>query len=175
MSEKGINTVEYEDRKNDLSNIQVLFNEFGNPAYRAIEKYNTGIGYESGIERLTQLIKEKKFTKSRFMADPVKGIEEFLHGFFKDRGGNLPKVWSEKNTVFLMTEISVPCITIEAEKEAPIRHREICSVYCRAEVKGLIQIFEDFFPGIQIQFYNVSSRRSQEGDDCVEAFKVIVP
>lgn len=175
MREKGINTVDYENRKNDLSKIRFLYNEFGNLTYRAIEKYNTGIGYECGIERLTRLIKEKKFSKSQFMADPVKGIETFLHGFFKDRGGNLPKVWSEKNTVFLMTEISVPCITIEAEKEVPIRHREICSVYCRAEVKGLIQIFEDLFPGIQIQFYNVSSRRGPEGDDCVEAFKVIVP
>ena len=175
MVDKGINTVDLNNRKKDLQNICVLFQEFGNQAYRALEKYYTGIGFETGMERLTELIKQKKFSKNRFIGNPVKGIEEFLSGYFEDRGGNMPTIWIEDNTVFLMTEVSVPCVTVAAERDVEIQHRDICHIYCRTIAKGLILIFEDLFPGIQIQFYNVSSRRSKDGDDCVEAFKVIVP
>lgn len=175
MIDKGINTVDFNKRKEDLYNISVLFHEFGNLAYSVIEKYYTGIGYETGVERLTKLIKDDKFSKSRFMEDPVKGIEKFLFGYIKDRGGNLPTIWSEENSVFLMTEASVPCITVAAERDVKIQHKDICTIYCRAVAKGLIMIFEDFFPGIQIQFYNTSSRRGREGNDCIEVFKIVVP
>jgi hypothetical protein len=173
--DKGINTVDFDKRRDDLNNIHVLFGEFGDLAYPVIDKYYTGVGYETGVDRILTLTKEKKFSSVRFRENPVKGIEEFLYGYFKERGGNLPKIWSEGDTVFLKTEASVHCITAAAEKEVKIRHSDICNVYCRAVAKGLVMIFQDFFPGIQIQFYNVSSRRKNKGDDCVEAFKIIVP
>ena len=175
MIDKGINTVDYDKRKNDLKNIQLLFNEFKDVTYPVMDKYYTGVGYETGVDRILALIKEKRFSSQGFQENPVKGIEEFLYGYFKERGGNLPKIWSEGDTVFLMTEASVPCITAAAEKEVKIQHRDICNVYCRAVAKGLVMIFQDFFPGIQIQFYNVSSRRKKKGDHCIEAFKIIVP
>lgn len=174
-TKKSISNLDLANRKNELSNINILFNQFGNLAYRAIEQQYTCCGYETGVERLTKLVKNNLFSKSKFTDDPVKGIEEFLHGFFKDRGGNLPKVWSEKDTVYLMTEVNVPCITIAAEKKIKVHHKDICNLYCRAFVKGLIKIFEDLFPGILINFYNVSSRRGEGKNDCVEAFQVIVP
>jgi hypothetical protein len=175
MSDRGINTVDFEKRKRDLRQIQVLYEMFGNAAYRAMEKYYAGIGYETGVERLVKLIEEGRFSEQGFRANPVKEIEDFLLGYFQDRGGNLPKIWSEGNTVFLMTEAAVDCVTVKAEKAIGIKHRDICNVYCRAEAKGMIKIFEDFFPEISIQYYNASSRRTKEGNDCIEAFQVIAP
>jgi hypothetical protein len=172
---KSIDNLDLANRKNELVNVNTLYNHFGSAAFRAIEKQYTGSGYQTGVERLTRLIKNKLFSRSEFSRDPIKGIEEFLHGYFKDRGGNLPRVWSEKNTVYLMTEFNVPCVTIAAEKEVPVPHREICNIYCRAFVKGMLKIFEDFFPGIVINFYNASSRRGPEKGDCVEAFQVVLP
>ena len=175
MIDKGINTVDYDKRKNDLENIELLFSEFGDLTYPIMDKYYTGIGYETGVDRILALIKAEMFSRHRFWENPVKGIEEFLYGHFKERGGNLPKIWSEGDTVFLMTEVSVPCITAAAEKEVNLKHRDICNIYCRAVAKGLVMVFQDFFPGLQVQFYNVSSRRKNKGDQCIEAFKIIVP
>jgi len=31
----------------------------------------------------------------------VEGVREFIHGYFADRGGNMPDIWTEGNTVFL--------------------------------------------------------------------------
>ena len=175
MSDRGINIVDFDKRMRDLRQIQVLHEMFGNAAYKAMEKYYTGIGYETGVERLVKLIEESSFSERQFRANPVKGIEDFLLEYFQDRGGNLPKIWSEGNTVFLMTEASVDCVTVRAEKEVGIQHRDICNVYCRAEAKGMIKIFEDFFPELSIQYYNASSRRTKECNDCIEAFQVIAP
>ena len=174
-AKKSIDSLELKTRKDELHSMNTLINEFGDPAYRVIEKYFFSAGYEAGFERITRLIINKEFSGKNFLKDPVKGIENFLFGYFKDRGGNLPKVWSEKNIVYLMTEISVPCITIEAEKVVQVPHKEICSIYCRSFAKGLIKIFEDFFPRIVINFYNAGSRRDLEKNDCTEAFQVIVP
>jgi len=175
QNKKGINSIELETRKSDLDNVKVLVNEFGKLAYSVVDKYYCNIGYETGVDRLIKLLRKNEFSKQDFLADPVKNIRDFLHGYFKDRGGNLPKVWTENNTVFLMTEISVPCITIAAEKLVGICHKDICNVYCRALAKGIIKIFEDFFPGIKINFYNKSSRRNGGRSDCIEAFQVVIP
>ncbi|MFC1724119.1 hypothetical protein ACFL4T_00725 [candidate division KSB1 bacterium] len=171
---KSIDSLQFSTRKNELQNINLLVNEFGDSAFRVIGNYYFNTGYEAGFERLTKLIENKRFSYEKFKKDPVKGISDFLHGYFKDRGGNLPKVWSEDNTVFLMTEIGVTCITIEAEKEVSVPHRDICNIYCRAFVKGMVNIFEDFYPGITINFYNAGSRRDKVKKDCIEAFQVII-
>ena len=156
-----------------MNNIYDLHQEFGNNAFKSITRYYTNSGYTKGIERITKLTKENKFSKIEFEKDPVKSIADFLRGYFIERDGNLPEVWFENNTVYLKTEYCEYCVTIEAEKSAKHCHDDVCAIYCRAFAKGLISIFEDIFPGIVINFYNVSSRRDGKESDCVEAFQVI--
>lgn len=172
---KSIDSLELKTRKDELSNINTLYNEFGDPVYLAVDKYFTNTGYEAGFERIVKLLEKKEFSKKIFLENPVKAVENHIHGFFADRGGNMPDVWSENNTVFLKTEKNAPCITTEAEKEIKVFHKDICQVYCRSFVKGFVKVFEDLFPGILINFYNASSRREKDSKDCIEAFQVIVP
>jgi len=132
-------------------------------------------GYETGVERIIKLINENRFSKDEFKKNPVKGVENFLKGYFNDREGNQPEIWSENNTIFLKTPKSMPCITREAEKKVNIYHKDICHIYGRVFVKGLVKVFEEFFPGIKVNFYNAGSRRDDESSDCIEAFQVISP
>ena len=173
-SNKNIGNLDIKSRKMELQNINILQDEFGDVAYRGVERQHVSIGYNVGMERLTRLLKEKKFSKEKFMESPTESIREFLYGFFKERGGNLPAVWVEDKTVYLITEFGEKCVTIEAEKQIKVCHKDICNLYCRAFVKGMVQIFEDLFPGIMINFYNQSSRRV-ENNDCIEAFQIVIP
>ena len=176
MSEKkSIDNLSLANRVNELNNIYDLHNTFGANAYKAIHKYYMNSGYSKGIERITKLLKEDKFSVLDFGKNPIKVIADFLHGYFVDRGGNLPEVWAEKNTVFLKTEYCKYCVTIEAEKTAKNCHEDVCAIYCRAFAQGLLSIFTDLFPGIIINFYNQSSQRQGKEIDCVEAFQVIIP
>jgi len=170
---KSIDNLNLQNRINELNNIYVLYQFFGDNAFRAIASYYENSGYSKGIERITKLIRENKFSISDFAENPQKSIADFLQGYFIDRGGNLPQVWYEENTVFLKTEYCKYCVTIEAEKTAQNCHDDVCAIYCRAFAKGLISIFETLFPSIVINFYNVSTRRDGSGNDCVEAFQII--
>ncbi|NQV17603.1 MAG: hypothetical protein HQ534_03565 [Armatimonadetes bacterium] len=175
QTRKSIDNLSLQNRIDELNNIYELHKKFGNIAFNAIEKCYTNSGYAKGIDRITKLSYENKFSKKEFIFNPIKIIAEFLKGYFIERGGNMPKIWSEKNIVYLKTEFCKYCLTIEAEQTARHCHDDICAIYCRAFVKGLISIFEDLFPGIMINFYNVSSRRDCKESDCLEAFQIIIP
>jgi len=172
---KGISDFKLQTRIDEINNIFDLNNEFGNLAFRATERYYENSGYVAGYDRIVKLLKSGEFSKVKFLADPLEGVREFLHGFFVDRGGNLPEVWIENGVVLLKTEITKYCVTIEAEKTAKHCHNDICGIYCRAFAKGMISIFEAFFPGIIINFYNLTTQRDGKGSDCVEAFQILSP
>jgi len=175
MNDKGINNLSIQTRVEELNDFALLHKYFGNLAFRAIQKNNLYSGFAIGMERLTKLIKENKFNIAEFRNDPVEGVREFLHGYFADRGGNMPDIWIEGNTVYLETKICKNCLTIEAEKLAEQCHEDVCAIYCRTFAKGIVSVLEDFFPEIVINFYNVSSRRDGKESDCREAFQVLSP
>ncbi len=77
--------------------------------------------------------------------------------------------------MYLRTKACKECLTVEAEALLPVVHREICFAYCRAWAEGYVQVVADLFPGVVIHYHNLESRRSGAGQDCVEAFQVVVP
>jgi len=175
MNDKGINNLSIQTRVEELNDFSLLHKKFGNVAFRAIQKNNYYSGYAIGMERITRLIKEDKFDIEAFRLNPINGVREFIHGYFTDRGGNMPNVFIEGNTVFLETKFCKNCLTIEAEKLAEQYHEDVCAIYCRTFAKGIVSVLEDFFPEIVINFYNVSSRRDGKDSDCREAFQVLSP
>jgi hypothetical protein len=144
-------------------------------AFKAMRRYYLAAGYQAGVDRLLHLIATYDEYEKGFEKEPILYIRDFLFGFFKDRGGNLPEVWIEDDTVFLKTEDTAYCVTIAAEKDAVNCHSDACAIYCRAFAEGLISVFEEFFPGIVLNFHNQSSQRKGKGIPCIEAFKVVVP
>ena len=104
MNDKGINNLSIQTRVEELNDFALLHRKFGNTAFRAIQKNNYHSGYAIGMERLTKLIKEIKFNIEEFRSNPIEGVREFLHGYFADRGGNMPDIWTEDNTVYLETK-----------------------------------------------------------------------
>lgn len=173
MSEKkGLDNLNIKAREKEINIIKYFFDEFGESAFRTVQKYHFSIGYQKGYELLDTLLSNKKFSRDIFWKNPVCGVKDFLISYFKQRGGNMPEIWSENDTVYLKTAAEIFCVTEEAEKMALKSHNDICNIYCRSFVEGMIGIFEDLFPGLIINFYNVSSRRDEMRRDCVEAFQV---
>ena len=175
MNDKEINNLSIQTRVEELNNFALLHHKFGNIAFRAIQKNNYYSGFAIGMERLTKLIKEDKFDIKAFQQNPVEGVREFLQGYFANRGGNMPDIWIEGNTVYLETKICKNCLTIEAEKLTEQCHEDVCAIYCRTFAKGIVSVLEELFPEIVINFYNVSSRRDGKDSDCREAFQVLSP
>ncbi len=172
QNKKGLDNLSVQAREQEINTIRHLFDEFGDPAFRAIQKYHFATGYTKGYELLNSLVGEKIFSKETFWEDPVSGVRDFLICYFERRGGNMPEIWAENDTVYLKTRVEVFCVTEEAEKHSLKCHTDVCNIYCRSFVEGYISIFEEVFPGIIINFYNVSSRRDDKRSDCVEAFQV---
>ena len=175
MNDKGINNLSIQTRVEELNDFALLHRKFGNLAFRAIQKNNYHSGFAIGMEKLIKLLKEGKFKIEVFRNNPVEGVREFLHEYFTDRGGNMPDIWVEGNTVFLETKFCKDCLTIEAEKLAEQCHEDVCAIYCRTFAKGIVSVLEDFFPEIVFNFYNVSSRRDGKDSDCREAFQILTP
>ncbi len=173
MNDKGINNLCIQTRVNELNDFAFLHRKFGNLAFRAIQKNNFYSGFAVGMERLIKLLKEEKIDIEAFRRNPVAGVRKFLYGYFTDRGGNMPDIWAEGNTVYLETKFCNKCLTIEAEKLAEQCHEDVCTIYCRTFAKGIVSVLEDLFPEIVINFYNVSSRRDGKNSDCREAFQVL--
>ena len=175
MNDKGINNLSIQTRVDELNDFTLLHKNFGNVAFRAIQKNNFYSGFSVGMERITRLLKEDKFDIESFRQNPIDGVREFIHGYFADRGGNMPDIFIEGNTVFLETKFCKNCLTIEAEKLAEQCHEDVCAIYCRTFAKGIVSVLEELFPEIVINFYNVSSRRDGKDSDCREAFQVLSP
>jgi len=169
---KGLDNLSLEARKQEIDTIRHLYDAFGEPAFRAIQRYHFSTGYQKGFEMLSTLLSEEAFSDLSFRQDPVTGVEAFLVTYFRRRGGNMPDIWSEKDTVYLQTKAEIFCVTEEAEKHALKCHTDVCNIYCRSFIRGYINILEAVYPGIIIHFYNVSSRRDDKRSDCVEAFQV---
>lgn len=174
-NKKGLESLDLETKIKELETINLLHEEFGDVAFRSVEKYYVYSGYITGMDRLSSLVKSGEFDAKTFWDDPVMAIEIFLRGYFVERGGNMPEIWSENRTVYLKTAYCKFCVTIEAEAHAPKCHNDVCYIYCRAFAKGMVKVLEEFFPGLIINFYNKSSRRDGEGMDCVEAFQIVTP
>lgn len=170
---KVLNNLDLENRKNELQKIIKLHKAFGKSSFDLVEKYNVSAGFCTGYARIVRMGENNDLNKDKFYNDPVQIISDFLFRYFKERGGNLPEVWTEGNTIYLKTEFDTSCITYEAENLLDVPHREICNVYCRSFVKGMLSVFPELFPGIKINFFNKSSRR--DGDDCVEGFQIVYP
>ncbi|MFC1782706.1 hypothetical protein ACFL02_03855 [Planctomycetota bacterium] len=171
-NKKGLDNLSVEARRKEINTIRHLFDTFGEPAFRSIQKYHFSTGYQRGFEILNDLLAEENFLEASFRQDPVGGVRDFLISYFKRRGGNMPEIWSENNIVYLKTAAEVFCITEEAEKQASKCHSDVCNIYCRSFIRGYVSIIEEVLPGIIINFYNVSSRRDDKRSDCVEAFQV---
>lgn len=169
------NDLTFSAKVSALSKMNAIYLQFGNAGFAAIRKNYLYQGYITGFERLSELIKEEKWDRAGFLNEPVGGIKVFLQGYFEDRGRNMPEIWIEDNTIFLKTPACHKCVTVEAEKQERTAHPEICFVYCRATIEGMLRIFETLFPGLVINYYNVSSRRQSSDTDCVEAFQIIYP
>ena len=116
-----------------------------------------------------------KYYIEALQQNSMEEVRDFLHGYFADRGGNMPDVWIEGDTVYLEIKFCKNCLTIEAEKLAEQCHEDVRAIYCRTFAKGIVSVLEDFFPEIVINFYNVSSRRDGKESDCREAFQVLSP
>lgn len=99
MIDIGINSLSIQTRVEELNDFALLHKKFGNVAFRAIQKNNFYSDFSVGMERLTKLLKAEKFDKTTFQQNPVAGVREFLHGYFADRGGNMPDIKIEGNTV----------------------------------------------------------------------------
>jgi len=162
-------------RVDEFNNIKFLIDQYGSSAYKAIEKYYRNSGYEAGFEKLLKMSTDKKITKESILKDPVKTVEFFLVEFFKERGGNLPEIWSDNDTVYLKTERSIWCPTPTAREKSGIFYRDVCHIHKRAFVKGFLEVIAEFVPEIIINSYNKSSRTNDEVSDCVEAFQVVSP
>ena len=169
---KGLDNLNVAARAEEINTIRHLYDQFGEPAFKAIQKYHFSTGFQRGYELLNQLIKEKKFSKEKFWNNPTHAVRDFLISYFERRGGNMPEIWAEKDTAYLKTRVKVFCITEEAEKQALKCHRDVCNIYCRSFIQGFVKILEEIFPGVIINFYNLSSRRDGEKSDCVEAFQL---
>lgn len=168
----GLDSLSVEEREEEISSIRRMYDTFGETAFRTVRRSHFSEGYTRGYKLLADLLRERVFHADTFRIDPVAGVEGFLREYFVRRGWSMPDVSSRGDTVFLGTGAEAFCITEEAEKKAPGCHRDVCNIYCRAFAQGLVSVLEDAFPGMVLNFHNVSSRRDGKGSDCVEAFQV---
>ena len=162
-------------RTDEFTNIKNLREAFGDSAYRAVERYYFNTGYEAGFEIVSKWIKEGTTNKEKMLADPVEAAVGILKEYFTARGGAMPEMWQEANTVFMRTRKSEWCPTPEAKMKSGVTYQDVCTINRRAFVKGLVKVLEDFLPAVTINTYNAGSRMLKEPKDCVEAFQVISP
>ncbi len=172
---KGLTAINLEAKKADLQDINSMHNAYGDGVYPVLRKQYLGLGYQASVERMTSKVAAAQFDPEAFLKDPVEGVKDWLQGFFDDRGAAMPEIWSEDDTVHLMTRACNKCLTLDAEKETPVPHGEVCYVYCRAWAEGYVNLLVDLFPGLSINYYNKDSRRVGCGHDCLEAFQIISP
>ncbi len=174
-AKQGLQATNLSAKLSDLSAVNALHAEFGDLAWPVLRRQYLALGYGEGVGRLTRLLETGDFSREKFAADPVDGVRVWLQGFFDDRGGAMPEIWVEDNTVFLCTRACKQCLTIDAEFTKPVAHREICYIYCRAWAEGYVQAVADLFPGLVVHYHNVDSQRAGPEHDCVEAFQVVAP
>jgi len=177
MSERVRNddNLSCEVRVEEYLDIKAMIDEFGQAAYPAVRKYYFSCGYESGYDLLLTLLKEKAISKDATVGDPPGSLFYFLQEFFTRRGGNQPVFERDSNTVYFKTASNVYCPSPAAQKQTGVQHRDVCAIHKRAFMEGVARVLEEFIPGIEIQYSNISSRTIDPQADCVEAFHVVSP
>ena len=164
-----------EVRVEEYLDIKAMIDEFGQPAYPAVRKYYFSCGYESGYDLLLALLKEGAISRERIVEDPPRSLLLLLQEFFTRRGGNQPVFERDNNTVYFKTESNVYCPSPIAQKQTGVQHRDVCAIHKRAFMEGVAKVLEEFVPGVEIQYSNMSSRTTDPQADCVEAFHVVYP
>jgi len=164
-----------EVRLEEYLDIKRLIDEFGEPAYCAVRAYYRACGYEAGYDLALVLIKEGKLSKDRISSDPTGSLLLLMEEFFARRGGNQPILAREGDDVTLTTKNNVFCPSPIAQRESGVQHKDVCNIHKRAFMDGFSQVLEDFVPGIQVQYTNVTSRSIDPEANCVELFRVLSP
>ncbi|RLE34127.1 hypothetical protein DRJ24_04370 [Candidatus Acetothermia bacterium] len=177
MSERVRNddNLSCEVRLEEYLDIKRLIDEFGEPAYRAVRDYYRACGYEAGYDLTLALIKEGKLSKDRISSDPAGSLLLLMEEFFARRGGNQPILAHKGDDVTLTTKNSVFCPSPIAQRESGVQHKDVCNIHKRAFMEGFSRVLEEFVPGIQVQYTNVTSRSIDPEADCVELFRVHSP
>jgi len=177
MSERVRNddNLSCEVRVEEYLDIKAMIDEFGDAAYPAVRKYYLSCGYESGYDLLLALLKEKAISREGILNNPPGSLLLLLQEFFTRRGGNQPIFERDGDTVSFKTERSVYCPSPVAQKQTGVQHRDVCAIHKRAFMEGVAKVLEEFVPGIEVQYTNVSSRTTDPQADCAEAFHVVSP
>jgi len=177
MSERVRNddNLSCEVRVEEYLDIKAMIDEFGDAAYPAVRKYYSSCGYESGYDLLLALLKEKAISREGIINDPPGSLLLLLQEFFTHRGGNRPIFERDGDTVSFKTERSVYCPSPVAQKQTGVQHRDVCAIHKRAFMEGVAKVLEEFVPGIEVQYTNVSSRTTDPQAGCVEGFHVVSP
>ena len=176
MSERVHNddNLRCEVRVEEHLDIKAMIDEFGDAAYPAVHKNYFSCGYESRYDFLLALFKEQAISREGIVQDPP-GKLLLLQEFFIRRGGNQPVFKQDGDTVCFKTESNVYCPLPVAQKHTGVQHRDVCVIHKCALMEGVAKVPEEFVPGIEIQYSNVSSRTIDPQADCVEAFHVVSP
>lgn len=177
MSERVRNddNLSCEVRVEEYLDIKAMIDEFGDAAYPAVRKYYFSCGYESGYDLLLAMIKERVISREGILQDPPGKLLLLLEQFFTRRGGNQPIFERNGDTVYFKTENNVYCPSPVAQRQTGVQHCDVCAIHKRAFMEGVAKVLEEFVPGIEIQYTNVSSRTIDPQADCVEAFHVVSP
>ena len=162
-----------EERVAEFAGIKRLVEEFGDPAYRATERYYEAAGYEVAYDLILKMVDEGSLTQKSIRAEPVQTVLTLLTRFFEERGGNQPEFTVHGDTIHLTTKRSTWCPAPQAIRKVGIEHSDICFVHKRAFAEGIATALSEFMPGLKMQVWNVSSRNAPEKGDCTEAYKVI--
>jgi len=164
-----------EVRVEEYLDIKAMIDEFGDAAYPAVRKYYFSCGYESGYDLLLAMLREEIISRARIVEDPPGSLLQLLQQFFTRRGGNQPIFERKGDTVYFKTENNVYCPSPVAQRQTGVQHCDVCAIHKRAFMEGVAKVPEEFVPGIEIQYTNVSSRTIDPQADCVEAFHVVSP
>jgi|AntAceMinimDraft_17_1070374.scaffolds.fasta_scaffold25413_2 hypothetical protein len=164
-----------EVRVEEYLDIKAMIDEFGDVAYPAVLKYYLSCGYESRYDLLVTLLKEEAVSREAIVQDPSGSLLLLLQEFFTKRSGNQPVFSRNGDTVSFKTESNLYCPSPVAQNQTGVQHRDVCAIHKRAFMEGVAKVLQEFVPGIEIQYSNVSSRTIDPQADCVEAFHVVCP
>jgi hypothetical protein len=162
-----------QERVAEFAGIKKLVEEFGEPAYRATERYYEAAGYEVAYDLILKMVEHGSLSQAQIRAEPVQTVHTLLTRFFEERGGNQPELIVQGDTVYLTTRRATWCPAPQAIRTVGIEHSDICFIHKRAFAEGIATALSEFMPGLKLQVWNVSSRNAPDKGDCTEAYKII--
>jgi len=165
--------LDLEKRVAEFDGLQALVAEFGDAAYRAIDRYYAALGYEEGYDLILDCVRSGELSLETVRAAPVEAVLELLRKFFERRGGNQPEFRVENDTIYLTTPCTSWCPTPAAVRKTGLGHKDICFVHKRSFAAGVAGAIMEFVPALTVQASNLESRNLTEGAGCTEAYKVV--